>query len=398
MVPHLANYHRETSGMLRRAFVLLLGTLGLAACGSPDSGAPTVINQPPGQSSGGGSEGPIAILLPLSGKMAEIGRPMLRAAQLALSIPGSPILEVKDTGGTPDGAAQAAREAIESGAKMILGPVTSAETAQVAPAARRASVPVLAFTNDHSQAQPGVWVLGITPGQQVRRLLGAVRGSGGGQVAGILPDDDFGRAMADELTRIATADGQQAPFVRMIGPGKDEIVTAVNELAGLAGPDQPLPYSAILLGSTGPNLRVFAKAFADAKINRAKVHILGPALWVDPASGSSALPGAWFAMPDPDARRQLIKDYSAKFREAPPPRADLASDAASIARVLAANGKLNVSGLTQQAGFAGVDGWFALLPDGQVRRGLAVFRVERSRATKCSDAPTGPAAPAPPGS
>ena len=384
--------------MLRRAFVLLLGTLGLAACGASDSGAPTPINQPQGQSLGAApapntpaAASQIAILLPLSGRMADIGRPMLFAAQLALSVPGSPVLEVKDTGGTPEGAAQAAREAIDGGAKLILGPVTSIETAQVAPVALRAGVPVLAFTNDHAQAQTGVWTLGITPGQQVRRLLGAVREAGRGPVAALLPDNDFGKAMGDELTRVAAAEGQQAPFVRMIGAGREDIEAAVNELAGVAGPDQPLPYGAILLGTTGNDLRVFAKAFADAKIDRAKVQILGPALWVDPASGSSVMLGAWFAMPDPDARRDLIRDYTAKYKEPPPPRADLASDAASIARVLAAQGRMNAAGLTQPAGFAGVDGWLALRPDGQVRRGLAVFRVDRGRATKISDAPAGPA-------
>ena len=152
-----------------------------------------------------------------------------------------------------------------------------------------------------------------------------------------------------------------------------------------------MPYGAVLLGSTGTDLRIFAKAFADAKIDRSKVQILGPALWIDPASGSTALVGAWFAAPDPEPRRDLIREYTARYREPPPPRADLASDAASIARVLNAQGRLNTAGLTQPAGFAGVDGWVGLLPDGRVRRGLAVFRVERGTPAKISDAPAGPA-------
>ena len=47
------------------------------------------------------------------------------------------------------------------------------------------------------------------------------------------------------------------------------------------------------MASIGADLRVFARAFADAKIDRSKVQILGPALWIDPASGSgaSAQPG-----------------------------------------------------------------------------------------------------------
>lgn len=382
--------------MLRRAFVLLIGTLGLAACGSSDSDKPTAINQaPPAGAAAAGNPaatGPVAILLPLTGKMADIGKPMLNAAQLALAVPGSPQLLVKDTGGTPDGAAKAAEDALDGGAKMILGPVTSAETAAVAAIARQAGVPVLAFTNDHTQAQPGVWVMGITPGQQVRRLIGAVQQSGKGQVAAILPDDDFGRSMSAELTRIASVENQPPPFIRMIGHDKNDIVTAVNELAALAAPDQPPPYGALLLGATGADLRIFAQALADAHIDRDKVQILGPALWGIPASGSSALVGAWYAAPDPDARHDFMADYTARYKVQPSPLADLASDAASIARVLAGPGRVPTAGLTQPAGFSGVDGWLGLQPDGQVRRGLAVFRVDRGgHVTKISNAPSGPA-------
>ena len=103
---------------------------------------------------------------------------MLQAAQLALEAPGAPALNVKDTGGTPEGAAAAAQAALAEGAGLILGPLTSAETAAVAPVARAANVAVLAFTNDPSQAQPGVWPLGITPGQQVRRLVRRCRRRG----------------------------------------------------------------------------------------------------------------------------------------------------------------------------------------------------------------------------
>jgi branched-chain amino acid transport system substrate-binding protein len=384
--------------MLRRTLVLLLGMIGMAGCQSSNSGAPIVIQPTPGQLGSGGSgsrdAGQIAILLPMSGRLAEISRPMLRGAQLALLVPGSPVLDIKDTGGTPEGAAQAAQDAIARGARMILGPLTSPETAQVAPIAQRARVPVLAFTNDQGQSQPGVWTLGITPGQQVRRLAAAVRETNRGPICALLPDNDFGKAMGDELTRITAADGQQPPFVRMVGSGNNEITGAVNELAGLAGPDQPLPCGAIMLASTGNDLRVFAKAFADARIDRSKVQILGPALWVDPASGSGAMTGAWFAMPDPDARRDLVRDYVAQYKESPPPRVDLSYDAASIARVLASQGRVGPAGLTQPVGFTGVDGWFALTPDGQVRRGLAVFRVDRLGPTKIFNAPMGLAPPA----
>ena len=43
--------------------------------------------------------------------------------------------------------------------------------------------------------------------------------------------------------------------------------------------------------------------------------------------------------------------------------------------------------LTQPAGFVGADGWFALLSDGQVRRALAVFAIERGGPQMVEPAP-----------
>ena len=75
------------------------------------------------------------------------------------------------------------------------------------------------------------------------------------------------------------------------------------------------------------------------------------------------------------------------------PLADLAFDAASIARLSAEGGGISVRGMTQPAGFQLADGWIGLLPDGQVRRGLAVFRIERGGPAMIEPAPQSASAP-----
>jgi hypothetical protein len=117
------------------------------------------------------------------------------------------------------------------------------------------------------------------------------------------------------------------------------------------------------------------------------VKIMGPALWASQSSGSGQFPGAWYAAPDQAARSSFEQGYTAKNGGAPPPLADLAFDAASIARVLGGRGGYSVGALTQPAGFVGVDGWLALLPDGQVRRALAVFAIERGGPQMVEPAP-----------
>ena len=408
-----------------------MGTLALAGCaggtGGP-YGQPVALTPASPQPYQGAQAAPtarsgqVAILLPLSGPHADIGQPMLQAAKLALDAPGAPALDVKDTGGTPDGAAAAARAAIAAGDALILGPLTSGETAAVAPIARAAGVAVLAFTNDPAQIQPGVWVLGITPGQQVRRLVTAVQGDGKTRIAGLLPDNDFGRAMAMALGQAAAARSLPPPDIRQYEPTMASINETTRDLSDFAHrrgpidaqiraaraegtvdgrrkaqeltrrPIPPPPFDALLLGDTGEPLAEVAAVLPYYDIDASLVRILGPALWANAGSGGQII-GAWYAAPDPAARGAFEQAYAAKYGAAPPPLSDLAFDAAAIARVLADHGGYSAGALAQPNGFAGVDGWLALQPDGQVRRGLAVFELQRGGSQMLAPAPTGPDAP-----
>lgn len=418
--------------MLRRAFVLLLGTWALAGCaGGPGApyGRPVPLTpSAPGYQAAApaptGRSGRVAILLPLTGPHADIGQPMLLAAQLALDAPGAPALDVKDTTGTAAGAAAAARAAIADGDGLILGPLTLAETEAAGPVARAAGVPMLAFTNDSGQAQPGVWPLGITPGQQVRRLVTAVQADGKTRIAALLPDNEFGRLMAAALTQAAAARNLPPPDIRQYEPTMASINETARDLSGYAErrgpidaqiraaralgtaegrrraqelarqPIPPPPFDALLLGGVGEPLAEIAAVLPYYDIDASLVRILGPALWATSNSGGGQIVGAWYAAPDPAARAAFEAAYSAKYSTPPPPLADLAFDAAAIARVLAGRGGYSVGNLTQANGFAGVDGWLALLPDGNVRRGLAVFQVQRDGGARLlAPAPESPAVP-----
>ena len=75
--------------------------------------------------------------------------------------------------GTPAGAQAAVGTALQEGAEIILGPVFSSEVSAVAPQARAAGVPVVAFSSDAGVAGPGVYLLSFLPSDDVEphRLL-----------------------------------------------------------------------------------------------------------------------------------------------------------------------------------------------------------------------------------
>jgi branched-chain amino acid transport system substrate-binding protein len=364
-----------------------------------------------------------AILVPLTGPRASIGQVLLQAAQLALSADSGLSLDVLDTGGTATGAAKAAQTAITNQDSLILGPLTSVETAAVAPIARGAGIPVLAFTNDASQSQPGVWPLGISPDQQIRRLVAAAQAQEKTQFAGLLPDSDFGRAMAAALLKETQAAGLPAPNIRMHSSGMGGVTQATRVLADYAdrrGPIEakikaaralgtadgrraarelaktPIPppsFNILVLADTGDTLQEIAAVLPYYDVDHSSVQIVGPALWADRSSGSAAVQGAWYAAPDSSSRSNLVRDYAAKFGNPPPLLADLAFDSAAIAKVVLGPGGIDIAALTQPGGFVGSDGWFALLPDGQVKRGLAVFKIERTGPELIDPAPQSAGSP-----
>ncbi len=413
--------------MVRRTLLVLLSAVGLAACTS--TGFVTG-GQPAGLYPGAaGSIAPqsrkVSILLPLSGPLAPIGQAMLQAAEIVLEAPGSPQFHAFDTGGAPAGAAAAAQQAVAYGAGIILGPLTSADTAAAAPVARQAGIPMLAFTNDQSQARPGVWVLGITPGQQVQRLVAALQSRGKTRLAALLPDNEFGAAMQTALQGAASAAGDPPPSIEMYSEGIGTInqaVRAVSDYADRRGPIEaqitaaraldnaagrarmhalerqpipPPPFDALLLAATGTSLQEIAAFLPYYDISPGAVQVVGPILWQEPAARQGApIGGAWYAAPDPASRQQFAAAYAAKFGSPPPALADLAFDAAALARVLAQGPGYSMTALTNPSGFTGADGVLALRSDGGVGRGLAVFVIGAGgEATVLDPAPTTLAGP-----
>jgi ABC-type branched-subunit amino acid transport system substrate-binding protein len=364
------------------------------------------------------------MLVPLSGDNAARGQALVQAAKLALGDPPALALDVRDTGGTAAGAAAAAQAAIAGGARLIIGPLTSGETAAVAGPARAANVPVLAFTNDPSRAQPGVWTLGITPAQQVRRLVGAVSAEGKTRFAAVLPETGFGQAMAVALTQAVQAASLPAPDIRTYSGGMSAANAVMRDISGYAsrrGPIDaqikaarerhdaegrkqaaelaraaipPAPFDALLLADIGDRLVQLTSLLPYYDLDPPAVRVLGPALWAEPAArGGARIGGAWFAAPDPAARSGFDAKYMAAYGSPAPGLADFAYDAAAIARVLAESGDFSSAALCRPEGYAGVDGVLGLLPDGNVRRGLALFEIKGGSPVMIEPAPENLTAP-----
>lgn len=393
--------------------------LTLAACGggrsvpapvgapqSPFAGAPP---PPPGQPEPlaqptGAGPLKVALLVPLTGANADLGKAMLEAAQLALFATENDRLTLipRDTTGTPAGAASAAKSAIGDGAKLILGPLVAAEVEAVKPVARDAKINVIAFSTATQIAGGNLFLMGFLPGQEVVREVSFARDKGLKRFAALAPNSQYGHLMGDALREAATAGGGSVVKVEYFDPRATDAAAAIKRLlpsaavaaAGSApAPATPAPasFDALLLPEGGAQLKQIAHQLVEAGLDTSQVRLLGSGLWDDPAiAGEPALYGGWFAASPPDARREFQRRFEATYGHAPPRLASLAFDAAALAAALGKAGgsePFSQEAILNPNGFTGVDGLFRFTSKGLVQRGLAVLEAEPQGNVVVSPAP-----------
>lgn len=342
----------------------------------------------------------IAILLPLTGSLAYLGKPMLNAAQLAVFDVAGPQFElmVFDTAGEPEQASEAARKAVDQGAKLIIGPVLAESTRAAAPWARAAGVPMLSLSSDRTVAGNGVFVLGFTPGEQVNRVIQYASSRGISEFDVIAPQTLYGNLVVQAAQDAVGRYGGRVADVRLVGSDLSglrfarETVDANPSFSSPAGTVSPIgmvsPRRALLIAEGGERLRAIADLLP---AEGGQVQLLGTGTWDEIwISGEPALIGGWFAAPPPEARSRFVRNYAEAYGETPPRLAGLAYDAtalaAAVSRII---GGLNLTPdvLTTPAGFIGSEGIFRLTSRGVAERGLAVLEVTPQGVTVISDAP-----------
>jgi ABC-type branched-subunit amino acid transport system substrate-binding protein len=391
------------------AFALLFA---LAACGGgrtvpapvgppqqPFAGAklpPPGAAEPLAPPSGAGAL-KVALLVPLSGANADLGKAMLEAAQLALFTTDNDRLTLipRDTAGTPAGAANAARSGIAEGAKLILGPLVAGEVEAVKPVARDAKVNIIAFSTATQLAGGNLFLMGFLPGQEVVREVSFARERGLKRFAALAPNSQYGRLMSDALREAATASGGSVVKVEYLDPRATDAAAAIKRLLPSDPAASPTaagaPFDALLLPEGGAQLKQIARQLTEAGLDTSRVRLLGSGLWDDPSiAGEPALYGGWFAASPPEARREFERRFEATYGHPAPRLASLAFDAAALAAALGKSGgpePFSQEAILNPNGFSGVDGLFRFTQKGLVQRGLAVLETEPRGNVVVSPAP-----------
>ncbi len=342
-----------------------------------------------------GEKAMVGLLLPLSGPNASLGQGMLDAAQIALfDIQGNRIaLLPRDTHGTADGAVAAARDALDQGARLLIGPLTAPEVEAVKPVAAERGVAVLGFSTLVNVAGDGTYVMGLLPAEEVRRVVSFAHQKGAQRFAVLAPGNAYGHLVVDALKTEAEAEQVSVVDPVYFDPNAVDLAPSVRQLAQYDKSQAPrdLGFDAVLLPEGGQQFKLLGPLLPQYGIDPNKVRFLGAGLWDDPSLASEPeLEGAWYAAPDPNGRADFEKRFATLYGHPPPRLATLAYDATALAAALSRGPEgadFSADALTNANGFLGLDGIFRLRSDGRVERGLAVIEIHKAGNTVVSPEP-----------
>jgi branched-chain amino acid transport system substrate-binding protein len=389
---------------------------------------PQVASLPPASFSTGGPRRvkKVALLLPLSGPRAQLGRDLLNAAQIAVFDLADKnfVIYPFDTRSSTAGAASAATQAIAAGAELILGPLLASSVRAVRPIAGRSGISVVAFSNSRDAAGDGVYILGFVPHQQVEAVVEHAVSEGLYRYAALAPNNAYGRAVVAALKEVASIHEALVVKVQYYDPAatdfsqpakviadyerrhkalieqraelearEDEVSKQVLKRMEKLDTLGEVEYDAVLLPGSGEQLKAIASLLSYYDVDQPAVRLLGLSNWAQTANIETepSLNRGWYAAPPREERESFFQRYRKLYGRPPAAIASLAYDATALAIVLAQSNGTNVfarSRLVQPFGFLGVDGLFRLREEGVAERVFEVrevtrkgFKVRRSAAT-----------------
>jgi ABC-type branched-subunit amino acid transport system substrate-binding protein len=283
-------------------------------------------------------------------------------------------LVVKDDGGSAPGAQQAAQQALDEGAEIILGPLFALTVGPVAQVARSRGIPVIAFSTDANVAARGVYLLSFLPESDVERIVGYAASQGRRSFAALVPDNAYGSVAEAAFKQAVARRGGRVVALERYPLDKSKMQGPVRTVAqAAAGAD------AIFIPGGADSVPNVVQILIANGIDTKRVQLLGTGLWEDAQIFSNPqLDGAWYAGPDSTGFRNFSARYRSRYGSDPVRTASLAYDAVALVAALAktqGQRRFSQEVLTNAAGFTGIDGLFRFRPDGTNQRGLAVLRV-----------------------
>ncbi len=370
----------------RRAVLVGLTAIVLAGC---QMAGPNLRSGP----SISGETVEVAMLLPLSspqGGDAIIARSLENAARLAATEQTGVTINIRtyNTDGNPATAATVARQAVQEGADVILGPLRSESAAAVGVAVANSGVAVLSFSNNAEVAGGNVFVLGNTFANTANRIVSHAARQGAGNIVVVHASNLAGEVARDAVRGAAARSGASVAATIPYEFSQTGVINAVPQVVQAV---RDSGANAVLLTSDSAGaLPFFAQLLPENGLDLETVRVMGLTRWDTPPQTLefAGLQGGWFTVPDQAALAGFEGRYAASYGSPPHTLASLGYDGIrAVAETVATTGRVGGADLTASPGFQGAGGVFRLLPNGTNQRALAIAQVTENQVAIIDPAP-----------
>ena len=347
-------------------------------------------------------------LVPLSGKLSDIGYAVLTGAEVALeTIHGidrngaTPVIRWVDTAGQPEKARQefvaAAADRMVLG---ILGPVTGEEGRSVGAAFTQKSPPTLYLGQKPILEKPFLYGFGLSPAQEARALLAYLARAGVSDLLLFHPENGYGEGFATAATAVAHETGIRIAKTVSYSPETQDFTEVIKRAVGNAtfqrqsrskerGKEMKLPLGGIIIADRWD--RVFLLA-SQLRYYNVYLPLAGFSGWNDPEllrKAVGSVSGAVFpvdysdVIPGPQGDR-FRKTFEEMMRVSPTRFEAMGYDGAQfLSEAFALDGgsgrplgEAMRERIPRLKNYPGVTGTFQFTPAGDLRRKVPLLQVE----------------------
>lgn len=326
----------------------------------------------------------VALLLPLTGSRAKIGQSLKKTAELALFDQPSETLTLvfKDTKSTPEGAKTAFNELVAQGINTTIGPVFSDEVRAISSHARSKGRYLLALSNDTSLQGAGVYVLGLTPKDQIQSIIEYATTHDLKNVGVLIPRNTYGDLLEADLKQaLSSLHLGPVPTARY-NAGGDDLGVAMDALS-----IQNLDALLVLEGEK--TLARVSKFLGTSKDTSHELQLLGiGALDSLKMSSDPKMIGVIYAGVAPGARVVLNQRFESVFQEKPERISTVLYDALTYLSKCASSRTGNPNTIVPQTlSFEGFDGPMTITSSGLVQRSYSILEVTKEGAKVIASPP-----------